>query len=453
MNLLIRLLHLGNKRSKGSTAEPCVISPMQDGIILRTPTEKKPVSVSPAMLKQLFPVRNLSEEELEAFSLGREAEVYGPESILFRRKQPINALFYLLKGTVRMEVEEGSSYTIGANTPKARFPLCSGKVCSATAYAQTDIQVLRVSSKIMSSNINDRTAVLEFIDPHHPDVPERLQENKLFQAFCQYYRDEALELPSLPDVAIKLRSALVHEINIAEAAKIIQLDPIIAAKLVHVANCPLYLPAHPVNSCCDAITRLGLMATQNLVTTLSLKQVFNGKHPYVALKLREVWKRSIYLSALCFALASQNRGVNAEEALLAGLIADIGIVPFLYFAAKFPEEHQELEAIDWALPCFKGPVGAWVLKKWDFPPELVEIPVLAENWFYDSGDRLTLSDIVILASLHAHIGTSRMAELPAIHSLPACGKLTDGRLSPAHSLQVLHDAKAKINEALRFFTV
>jgi HD-like signal output (HDOD) protein len=451
MNLLTRFLHLSDKAKKGAGAEPNQNSFPREGIVRQVPSQKKPISVSLELLKQLFPVRNLSEEELDAFSLGREAEVYGSGSILFQRDQPTESLFYLLEGSICMEIEEGRTYSIEAATPKARFPLCSGKVCSATAYAETDVQVLRVSSKIMSRNISDRTAALEFIDLQNPAMPEPVRDSQLVQAFTQHYHEEALELPSLPDVALKLKNALAQDINIADAVKIVQLDPVIAAKLIHVANSPLYLFAHPVNRCFDAINRLGLMATRSLVMSLSLKQIFSCKNPVIKGKMREAWKRSVYLSALCFALASRNQEVDSEEALLAGLTCDIGVVPFLYFADRFPDEYQKIEEIDLALPYVKGPVGASVLKKWDFPDELVEIPLVADKWLYDSGDRLKLSDIVILANLHAQIGTPRMTDLPIISSIPAYSKLVDRGLSPQYSLKVLQDAKEKIAEATRFF--
>jgi HD-like signal output (HDOD) protein len=136
---------------------------------------------------------------------------------------------------------------------------------------------------------------------------------------------------------------------------------------------------------------------------------------------------------------------------LAGLIADIGVVPFLSFTENFPREYWTPEDVSMILPWLRGPIGAFVLNSWGFPDELVEIPLLAENWHHDSGPDLTLSDVVVLSKLHAFIGTPRMSEMPAINSVPACGKLKDGQLTPEHSLKVLHVAKDKINQALKFF--
>jgi HD-like signal output (HDOD) protein len=415
------------------------------------PSSQKGMFISLDILKQLFPIRTLSEDELNAFVLERKAEVYGPGTMLFKAGESIESIHYLLEGTVLMDVGDGNTYEISANTAKARFPLCCGKQYSATAYAQTEIQILRVASKIMSRGAVKHESGQTLIDPNDERIPEVTRESRLFQAFSQSYGEEELRIPSLPDVAIKLRQAIQHDIGIREVVRIVQLDPSVAAKLVHIANSPLYLPARPINNCHDAVLRLGLAATRNLVTSFCLRQIFRSQDPYINQALYRQWETGIKLSSLCYVLASENEGVSSEEALLAGLVADIGIVPFLYFAEKFPREYWSPDELESTIPYIRGPVGAFLLKVWDFPADLIEIPVLAEEWYHDSGNVLALSDIVILSKLHSYVGTRRMVELPAINSIPACAKLKDGRLSPTHTLNVLHGAKDRIDRTMKFF--
>jgi len=415
------------------------------------PSSREGMFITLDILKQLFPIRTLSEDELNSFALERKAEVYGPGTILFEAGEPIESIHYLLAGTVLMDVGDGKTYEISANTAKARFPLCCGKQYSATAHAQAEIQILRVASKMMSRGVVRYESAQTLLDSSDERTPEVVRSSRLFQAFSHSYGEEELQIPSLPDVAIKLRQAIQHDIGIREVVRIVQLDPAVAAKLVHVANSPLYLPVRPINNCHDAVLRLGLAATRNLVTSFCLRQIFRGHDPYISQALHRQWEMGIKLSSLCYVLAAENEGVSEEEALLAGLVADIGVIPYLYFAEKFPREYWSPDEVESAIPHIRGPVGAFLLKKWDFPADLIEIPTLAEEWYHDSGNILALSDIVILSKLHSYIGTRRMAELPAINSVPACSKLKDGRLSPAHTLNVLHEAKDRIHEASEFF--
>ena len=165
-----------------------------------------------------------------------------------------------------------------------------------------------------------------------------------------------------------------------------------------------------------------------------------------------IWKQSIYISSICYVLAKETHKVNPEEALLAGLICDIGLVPFLNYSANLPSEYYTEKEIAAALPHIRGPVGAYILHEWDFPEELIGIPLNCEDWYQHKENHLTLTDIVVLAKLHSKIGKPAMAHLPAITSIPAASKLEQVLLSPENSLHILHDAQTKINEAKRAFS-
>lgn len=414
------------------------------------PCSLQPEEIAVDRLKQLIPIRNLSEEELTGYALAEKSEVFGATTKLFSLGEPVDFVLYLLEGTVSMEPEGEKPYTVCSEMPKARFPLSSGKLHGSTATAKTDIRVLRVSNKILSETRSLNDSLVQ--DLAQLEDSEQLQDSRLFQTFCQNYRDDELIIPTLPDVATKFRQASQEDIGIAEAVKIIQLDSAISAKLVRVANSPLYLTVNPVTNCFDAVKRLGISATRNLVLSFFLNQVFQSNNPILVKLFTKHWKQSVQISCLCYVLAAENQpSVNPEEALLAGLICDIGIIPFLQFAENFPKDYYDPKELEIAIPLIRGPVGALILNKWGFPDDFAAIPTLAEDWYHDSGDQLTLADIVILSKLHSHMGTPKMTDLPAINSIPACGKLKDGALSPEYSLSVLHNAKDKIQAALRLF--
>jgi HD-like signal output (HDOD) protein len=400
------------------------------------------------VLKTLIPIRSIGEEELAAFAAHSKSEIFSDKSVLFESGDQDDSVLYLLEGTVRLETECGKTYLVDAHSAKARFPLSSGRQHNATATAQGDVSVLRVSNRVMISNEKPNTAdsILKLLE--EADIPDEIRNLRIFDAFCQHLAQENVNVPVLPDIANKFRRAIAQDLSIDRLVDIVQLDASIATRLVQVANCPLFIAKERISNCRDAIIRLGLNATRNLVTTLSIRNLFNCKHKDIRKRLKGLWKQSTHLSCLSFVLATETKAVNPEEALLAGLIADIGLIPFLQFVDNFHQKLYEPEEIDKIAPYIKGISGSYLLRKWDFPDELVAIPQVAENWYHDGGDTLTLADIVILSRLHLYIGTPKMAELPAINAIPACSKLEDGTLSPEHSLNVLHQAKDRIREAL-----
>ena len=404
-------------------------------------SEEVPIEI----LKRLIPIRNLSDEKLLAFDLNKQSEFLPANVTIFKCGQRAQSVYYLLEGTVELQDANGKSYDIAAGSAMANFPLSGGTKTTTTATTKTDCFVLAVSQKIMAigqQNIQKKQQ-LRF--------PKELNDSQLIQTFTQHYEEDDLEIPSLPKVAVNLRKAMEKDIGIAEAVEIIQLDPVISAKLVEVANCPLYLTKNPAKTCIDAVNRIGLHAAKNLVTTLSIKQIFQSKNPFIKKLMEQVWKQSIYISSISFILASEAKHLNADEALLAGLICDIGRIPFLSFAANVPDDYYTESELRQALPYVRGAVGATILRKWDFPEELANIPLHANDWYYNNSEKLNVTDVVVLAQLHSKIGKNNMSGLPAITSIPAASKLSNVALSPENSLQIIHDAKHKINEALKAF--
>ncbi|MEQ1528607.1 MAG: HDOD domain-containing protein [Methylococcales bacterium] len=407
------------------------------------PESVKSEVISMETLKELIPIRNFSNEKLQAFASNHKSEVFIKKTKLFSLGEETNAALYLLKGTVVLTDDLGNSYEISSGTAKAKFPLSSGTKHTTTAIAKTDVSILRVSQKIMASKDPGTTLHSQL------NIPEALAGNQLLHTFAEHYESEDLEIPSLPDIAIKLRHAIQNDIGIAEAVKIIQLDPVISAKLIEIANCPLYVSALPAKSCFEAVNRIGLIAARNLVIGLSINHIFKNNSPVIKKILDKIWKQSLYISALSSVLAKASKQINPEEALLAGLVCNIGTVPFLNFAANLPKDYYTPADIEQALPFVNGPIGYKILVDWGFSEEFVKIPVYCEDWYQDSSDKLSLIDIVVLSRLHSRIGKTDIASLPAITSIPAASKLQNFSLSPEHSLSILHEAKHQIADALR----
>ncbi|MCU7798328.1 MAG: histidine kinase, partial [Candidatus Thiodiazotropha sp. (ex Myrtea spinifera)] len=94
----------------------------------------------------------------------------------------------------------------------------------------------------------------------------------------------------------------------------------------------------------------------------------------------------------------------------------------------------------------KAEVGAMVLRKWEFPDYFVQTALHAEDWMEDISHEPDYVDLVVVAQLHAYVGTPMMSSLPRLDLVPAFHKLALGKLTPRHSLGVLENAKERIRE-------
>ncbi len=404
-----------------------------------------------AKLKKLAPLRDMDDAYVE--QLIHTTLSYTAGSVIFRLGQKTNSVFYLLEGNVELQPDSDNLYTLSAEPPLANLPLNSGKLCGATAYAKTDVTILAISGEFLcrwSGKDIQQSIAVDLIDI---ELPEQIANNRFFTSFSEAYRENKLSLPSLPNVALKLKEAIEKDLGISEAVKIIGVDASIVAKLIQLANSPIYSSISPITNCHAAVTRIGLDQTRKLVMGISLKQLFHCKNPQLMEKMQSLWKNSLYVSSLSFILAQENGGINPEDALLAGLVCDIGTIPILHFAEQHPDEYPSLEVLESAMPFLSPPVGSLVLHTLGFTPELACIPKYADDWFYESeGDKPDLIDIVILAKLHSYFGTNRAKEIPYLNSIPAYTKLKNGKLTADFSLDVLHKAQHRIKAAMNFLS-
>ncbi len=414
-----------------------------------TPAKSKKVGercVLPAhFLQQLIPVGQLSVKELTGLVI--TSTQHHPGEIIIHSGDYMNSLAYLVRGQCFLENQNGSGVLVEAKTFKACYPLCGEHESPCTVIAKTEVTLIHFSKHLFQQSALVRVNPLL----NTQDVPETLRQNPFFVDFCNYYRQGQLVLPGLPDVAVKLRMAMQKDIGVSEAVKIVTLDPVVSSRLIQIVNSPLYRTVNPISSCHDAIARLGLLTTRNLVTSISLQNLFNSRNRSLSQRIHAVWKQSIQVSSISHTLAQLTGRVNPDEALLAGLVHNIGSLPIILFADQGVAVPFEQEHLDQTIEALVGPLGNAILESWGFPERLKKVPGHVDHWYHPGENGLSLSDVVVLARYHSYIGTPAMHRLPLIHTLPAFEKLGNNTLSPDMSLQTLHDAKQQIAEAMRFF--
>ena len=412
----------------------------------------KPMEITAETLQRLIPIRSFPVEELQTFAWSRTAEVFCPGSVLFRRDQFARYLFYLLEGVVRIEVDERNAYEISANSELTKFPICGGVNYSATCVAATKIQVLRISHKILGwQGYNSVLPPRSYIEFEEDSIPEKTRSSQFYQVFCQDFRSENLRIRTIPAIVQKLKLILAREVGFKKAIQAMQVEPTIALKLIQLSNSGLYLPGPPISNCHNAVYRLGLSAAKNLVIDYCMNETFSMHDVYLNRLIDDEWADSLYLSKICRVLADHIPGINPKNAQLAGLIANIGKQPILAFAENFPHEFWTEEDLSNVLLSLGGKVGAYVLAHAGFPQELVEVPLLSENWKLNHGENVTLTDVVILSKLHFLLGKKNALPPPNLNSLPAFAKLNQGTLSPENSVHILNFAKAKALSVMKVF--
>ena len=389
---------------------------------------------------------NLNSDELRGIASKTYVENLPAGRPLFLQDRTDNWTFFLLKGTVELKTRSGTTELITGGCDKANSPLAPYQPRRFTATSKTAISFIRIDRNLLELSAGHAQAngyeVAEITEDG-----EAVEDRLYFRVYQDYMNDN-LVLPTMPEIALRVRKAIEDEThcNVLDIAKIIQSDPALTARIIQVANSPPYRADNPVVNCRDAITRLGLMVTRNLVISFTLKQLFQTKSRMLRNRMVELWQHSSHVAVLSYILAQRTAGVDADRALLAGLVHDIGVLLIL----NHSEQYSELIALPGALEAvidkLRGQFGAMVLRKWNFANELVMVALQAEEWERDPNPRADYCDVVIVAQLHSFVGSNRIHACPPMDALPAFSKLALGKLTPTKSLQILDEAREDIQE-------
>lgn len=212
--------------------------------------------------------------------------------------------------------------------------------------------------------------------------------------------NNTLQLPTLPEVALQIRDEVESDNTDANTiAAMVTKDAALSARLLQVANSPLYRGRTESESIQQAITRLGLKMVRSLVVSLAMKQIFQATSDTLDKQFRQVWDDSLQVASISHMLARTVPGLETEQAMLGGLIHNIGALPIL---TKVDERFgfEAGETVVMHMIESLGPeIGAAILKDWHFPESLASIPTACLDLDYDPGPGPTYADIVLVARL------------------------------------------------------
>ncbi|MGD8483356.1 MAG: HDOD domain-containing protein [Thioalkalispiraceae bacterium] len=249
-----------------------------------------------------------------------------------------------------------------------------------------------------------------------------LEENFL-DSLLNDLENDKLVLPTLPEVALKVRDTLEDDdASLMDVAKVVTTDAALSARLIQIANSPLLRAAKQIETVEAAVTRMGGDMVRNLVTSIAMEQMFQATSDITDKRLRRVWEHSTTVAAISSALASQFTKLRADQALLAGLVHDIGILPILSRAEDEPELLNNEALLDGIIQRAHAIVGEEILKKWNFPPEIVAVAAEHEDLTRNS-DSVDYVDVVTVANLQSLLGTDHPLTREDWSNVPAFKKL------------------------------
>lgn len=249
-------------------------------------------------------------------------------------------------------------------------------------------------------------------------------KDKFINDLLSDLENDKLVLPTLPEVALKVRDTLEDEdVSMKAVADAISTDAALSARIIQVCNSPLMRAARQIDSVEAAVTRMGSNMVRNLVTSMVMEQMFQATSDATDKRLRDLWEHSIQVAAIAHALAGQFAKLQPDQAMLAGLVHDIGALPILARVEDIPEILNNVELLDNIIRETHPKLGEAILRKWNFPDELVAVAAEHENLQREHGGPADYTDVVMVANLQSHIGTNHPLTQSDWSAVPAFAKL------------------------------
>ncbi len=188
-------------------------------------------------------------------------------------------------------------------------------------------------------------------------------------------------LPSIPSVMLEVSSLLNNpRTSATELGKIISRDQGLVAKVLTVANSPLYGLPRRVSTIEFAIVILGFDHIKNIVIALSMIEAFQNK-PEKNWDRKGFWMHSLITASAAKRIADDFHFNKSGEAFTAGLLHDLGIsIIHRYFNEDFNKicelvEFQQMRYLNAErniMGLSHSEVGQLLTERWNLPQSLGE---------------------------------------------------------------------------------
>lgn len=223
-------------------------------------------------------------------------------------------------------------------------------------------------------------------------------------------RDEIV-LPTMPEMALKVREVAENpDASIKELGDVISNDAALTARIIKVANSPLFRAPREIEDLNMALSRLGMKTTANLATGLAMEQMFQATSDIIDKRMREIWSRSSEIAGICHVLCKHFTKLRPDQATLAGLIHQIGALPVLSFAEDHPSLMRDAFTLDAVVEYAQPVIGVKILNEWEFPSELRNIPKDCLD-FGREIPNADYADLVTVAIMQSYSGNGRIADV------------------------------------------
>ena len=184
-----------------------------------------------------------------------------------------------------------------------------------------------------------------------------------------------VELPSFPDVAVRVRKVLADEqASTDQIARVVGSDAGLAARVFTLANSvALNRSGKTISEIKTAVNRIGHNNVRTAAVSFAIAQLRRAAElKHIAKELEGLWQEATMVAAHAYAIASRATKINADECMLAGLLHNVGKIYILARANRHNNLFKDPSAVQQVIRDWHANVGKAIVENWGFPEHISE---------------------------------------------------------------------------------
>jgi HD-like signal output (HDOD) protein len=209
--------------------------------------------------------------------------------------------------------------------------------------------------------------------------------------------------PTCLDASLNVRNTLKDPlVSIDKVSQVVNVEPLISTRLLRLANSVAYnTSGSDITEIRQAIQRVGFETVRTTSLGVAMEQMLHSRNVSAFEDIaRLTWEHSLQVAAIGRVLARRIGHIRSEDAMLVGMVNNIGVFYLLYRAADYPEYHDNREAMLELLTGWADSIGENLLAVLGLP-EPILTAIHTHNSQKHNNDPFSLADVLYYACLLA----------------------------------------------------
>jgi HD-like signal output (HDOD) protein len=274
--------------------------------------------------------------------------------------------------------------------------------------------------------------------------------NKAAFEFVQLLAQELsagkVELPSFPDVAIRIRKVLADEdVKLDQVVRVVGSEPTLAARLLQVANsAAVNRSGKAVTDMRKAVQHMGLNMVRSAAIAFAMAQMKKASElKGLEAPMEALWQRCSAVAAMSHVVARRLTKLNPDTALLAGLLHGVGELYILTRAHKHPTLFADQPVYETIVRDWHVSVAQALLENWEISEEIVRAVSEFEDLERRHSGPADLSDVLTVA--HLMVSYQEFPE-SIVLNMQGVGAVQRMALDLTTYANIIHESKDDIKE-------